>query len=331
MKTVKVAVVGLGKMGLLHASILNTMPNVEIVALCDKSFVLRRLVNKLFKTVRVVDDVKKLASFDINSVYVTTPIPGHFPVIESLLSDHLARNIFVEKTLTSSWVQSRQLCELTKGLESVNMVGYMKRFAVTFSKAKSVLEENMLGKLISFDAFAYSSDFSRVQPGSAKSVRRGGVLSDLGSHVIDLGLWFFGDFEVDSAVSKSIVDEGSEDSVDFEVRKAELEGTIHVSWCMDDYRMPNFGLSITGNDGTLRVNDYILDLKLKNGDCSKWLKHDLNDHVGFLLGESEYYREDEAFVKSVLNGTKVEPSFVTASKVDFIIDQVKKEAKANVT
>jgi hypothetical protein len=96
---------------------------------------------------------------------------------------------------------------------------------------------------------------------------------------------------------------------------------------MDDYRMPNFGLSITGNAGTMNVNDYSVDLKLRNGDSRRWFKHDLDDHVSFLLGESEYYREDEAFVNSILNGAKVEPSFLTASKVDNIIDQVREEAK----
>ena len=159
MKTVKVAVVGMGKMGLLHVSILNTMPNVEIVALCDKSFILRKLVKKLFKTARVVDDVEKLAGLDVSSVYVTTPIPGHFPIVESLLSESVARNIFVEKTLTSSWDKSMQLCELASASEGVNMVGYMKRFAVTFLKAKSMLAEDVLGELISFDAYAFSSDF----------------------------------------------------------------------------------------------------------------------------------------------------------------------------
>ena len=330
MKTVRVAVVGLGKMGLLHASILNTMPNVEVVALCDKSFMLRKLIKKLFKNAQVVDDLEKLAGLDISSVYVTTPIPSHFPIVKNLFSEHVAANIFVEKTLTSRWDKSRQLCELAGVSEGVNMVGYMKRFAVTFLKAKSMLAQNVLGELTSFDAYAFSSDFSKIQSGSKKSASRGGVLSDLGSHVIDLALWFIGDFKVESASSKSAVEEEGEDSVDFKVKKLGLEGTFHVSWCMDDYRMPNFGLSITGNAGTMKVNDYSLDLKLRNGDSCRWFKHDLNDHVSFLLGESEYYREDEAFVNSILNGVKVEPSFVTASKVDYVIDQVREEAKTNV-
>ena len=63
MKTVKVAIIGLGKMGLLHASILKTMPNVEIISLCDKSSVLRKICKKLFKYAQVVDDIEKLAWF----------------------------------------------------------------------------------------------------------------------------------------------------------------------------------------------------------------------------------------------------------------------------
>jgi len=39
------------------------------------------------------------------------------------------------------------------------MVGYMKRFAITFTKAKSILDQGTLGEITSFDAHAYSSDF----------------------------------------------------------------------------------------------------------------------------------------------------------------------------
>jgi hypothetical protein len=39
----------------------------------------------------------------------------------------------------------------------------------------------------------------------------------------------------------------------------------------------------------------------------------LDDSVGFFLGDPEYYREDEAFVKSIVCDIKAEPSFKTAS------------------
>jgi predicted dehydrogenase len=278
----------------------------------------------------VVDDVAKLADLDIDSVYVTTPIPAHFPVVKAIYLNKVTRNLFVEKTLALSWEKARELCDLAKTFGDVNMVGYMKRFSLTYGKARSLLNQGILGELNYFDAHAYSSDFSGIQKGSKMSSSRGGVLVDLGSHVIDLALWFFGDLEVDSAVLKSMVEGSYEDSAHFTIKKSGLEGQFNVSWCMDKYRLPDFGLMIRGQKGTMKVNDDNLELKLNDGTSSTLYRHDLNDNVNFLLGEPEYYREDECFVKSILNGNNAEPSFKTASKVDHVIDQVKMKASKNV-
>ena len=327
MAELKVAIVGLGKMGLLHASILNVIPDVEVVALCDTSSVLIRLAKKLFKKSKLVNDVNKLADLDINTIYVTTPIPSHYPILKTIFSMRLIQNIFVEKTLASNWIESNELCKLSTKFGSVNMVGYMKRFGVTFNKAKQILLEDVIGNLISFTAHAYSSDFSKVKQASNKSMSRGGVLSDLGSHVIDLAMWFFGNLEVNSARIDSMNYSGSEDIAHFEVKNSKLKGQIHTSWCMDNYRMPAFGLQIKGTHGSLNVTDYSVELDLKNKARSTWFKQDLNDTVNFLLGDSEYYRENKFFVDSILKGTNSEPSFTTASKVDYLIDQVRQKGE----
>jgi len=47
----KVAVVGFGKMGILHAGILNALPKVQLVAVCEKSGLIRRFMRKLFRDV----------------------------------------------------------------------------------------------------------------------------------------------------------------------------------------------------------------------------------------------------------------------------------------
>ena len=80
----------------------------------------------------------------------------------------------------------------------------------------------------------------------------------------------------------------------------------------------------------MNVNDDKVDLKLNNGKSFTWYRHDLNDNVSFMLGAPEYFREDEYFVKSVLEGRNAEPGFCTASKVDYIIDQVTDRADKNV-
>ena len=94
-----VAVVGLGKMGLLHSCILSVLPNVRLCAVCDKSGLIRRVGKRVFKHARLLDDIDKLADLKVDAVHVTTPIPSHFFIAKVLHSKGIARNLFVEKTL----------------------------------------------------------------------------------------------------------------------------------------------------------------------------------------------------------------------------------------
>ncbi len=277
--------------------------------------------------VHVVNDVEKLSDLGLDVVYVTTPIPSHFIVTNTLYSRKIAHNVFVEKTLASSPDEAKKLCELAQSFGGINMVGYMKRFAVTFRKAEHLLNQEALGDIVSFDAYAYSSDFFGSEKSSEKSAARGGVVRDLGAHVIDLALWFFGGLEVNSAKLEQPVDGVSEDSAQFSVNGADgLEGEFSISWCKENYRLPEFGLVIRGSEGIMNVNDDRVELKLNSGKSSRWYKHDLNDNVGFLLGAPEYFREDDYFIRSVLEKCNGDPSFHTASKVDYLIDQVKSRA-----
>jgi len=326
---VKVAVVGLGKMGLLHASILSTLPHVHFVALCDKSHMLLRLFRKMFKA-DLVDDIGKLSSLDLDAVYVTTPIPTHFPIVKALYLNKIASSIFVEKTLAASYDQANELCQLAQHCQGVNMVGYMKRFAVTFGKAKELLDEGVLGVPLSFGAYAYSSDFAGIVKDSKASVGRGGVLEDLGAHVVDLALWLLGDFDIESAKLESLVTSGCEDSAEFTVKTSYgVSGTFDISWCKENYRMPEFCVAIKGSKGSMKVSDDKLELEQNDGKNHNWYRQDLGDNVGFLLGEPEYFREDHHFIEAILRRNNAKPDFSTASKVDSLIDQVKQKAAKN--
>lgn len=316
----RVAIVGLGKMGLVHAGILNVLPGVELVALCEKSSLIRRFSKKLFKDLEIVDDVEKLDKSNLDAVYVTTPIPSHYRVAAAILENKISNNLFVEKTLAQTYDEARRLVELARTHESVTMVGYLRRFYVTFNKARELFQQDAIGEVESFKAYAYSSDFLGLAKEANASISRGGVLRDLGCHAIDLALWFFGDLKVDSSGKRS----GHEDmgSVSFKVEGAEIAGELDVSWRKEDYRMPEVGFTMVGSKGNLFVNDDQVKLELINGKSSNWYRHDLNDTVPFWLGLPEYYREDLHFVRAVADKLKAEPDFCLAAKVDRIIGDV---------
>jgi predicted dehydrogenase len=324
----RVAVIGLGKMGLVHSCILNVLPNVKLAAVCEKSGMTRRFLRKLFKNARMIDDAEKLSSLDLDAVYVTTPIPSHFAIAKLLYSEGIVQNIFVEKTLASSYEQAKEICMFARRFGGTNMVGYVRRFYVTFNKAKALLEADAIGEVRAFKTYGYSADFA--ESGETRvGGSRGGVLMDLGCHAIDLALWFFGDLDVETAKINSVSDGGSEDFVHFEVKAKDLEGEFDVSWCKPNYRMPEVGFAISGSKGVLEVNDDFVQLKLRDAKPLRWYRHDLNDNVDFWLGEPEYFREDQHFVNLSLNNGEAEPNFECAAKTDEIIAKVKSKAEEN--
>jgi predicted dehydrogenase len=153
------------------------------------------------------------------------------------------------------------------------------------------------------------------------------VLQDLGSHVVDICLWYFGSLDIENATLRSIKNSISEDEAKLEVRgNASLKGFFDISWCKREYRMPEFGVKVQGEEGEIVVNDDEIMLRRKKGKRVIWYRHDLNDSVGFLIGAPEYYREDEYFVNSALAGQQVKPDFSDAARVDSLLERVKMEA-----
>ncbi|MCL2358817.1 Gfo/Idh/MocA family oxidoreductase [Candidatus Bathycorpusculum sp.] len=320
-KKLRVAIVGLGKMGMLHASILSVLPAVDVVAVCDKSWLMRKLAKNTLN-ISVTDKIDDLSDLNLDAIFVTTPIPSHYNIIKKIYNDDFVSNIFVEKTLASNYIQSRELYELSQNRKGLAMVGYMKRFSVTFNKAKELLDNRVLGDLLSFDAYAYSSDFADINDATG-SIARGGVIEDLGSHIVDMALWFFGDLKVITAKTDSITPD-STDSANFELDGMNnLKGKCTVSWVKKGYRMPEFGLTITGVNGVMMVDDNELTLQLKGAQLTHWYRQDLNDAVPFLLGDPEYYREDDHFIKTIINNVRPLSNFHTAMKVDCLLDDVR--------
>jgi predicted dehydrogenase len=319
----RIAVIGTGKMGIVHSCIANLMPEAQLVALCDKNRLTRRILKKIFKRIPMVSNIDEIADLSIDAVFVTTPIPSHFQVVRTVYEHHLARNLFVEKTLASSIQEANDMCRLAIEAGGVNMVGYLRRFYVTFKKAKELMASDEIGRITHFEAYAYSSDFLGADIDVGLS--RGGVLRDLGCHAIDLALWFFGDFEVTSAAHAHGQD-SNEDSLNFNISKNEgLNGSFRCSWRAQGYRLAEVGFSIFGSKGKIAVNDDRVELDLKNGEKSTWYRHDLNDNAAFWLALPEYYREDQHFIRSIAERTQAHSSFASAAKVDKIIGYVEKK------
>jgi predicted dehydrogenase len=308
--TIKVAVVGLGKMGVLHS-------------------LTRRFLKKIFRDIIVVEDVSEFSGLNLDAIFITTSTSSHYNVAKAVYQQGLARHLFIEKPLAASYPESKKLCELASKGGGVNMVGYLRRFMVTFLKARDLLNQGVIGEPVSFKMNGFSSDFCGISGNSKISVARGGVLRDLGSYAIDIALWFFGELEAKSASIESLTGLNAEDAAHFIMQRKDgaLKGEFSVSWCAEGYRMPEVILTVEGSKGSIEANDDRVTVKLKNGKTSTWYRLNLDDTAQFWLGGPEYYREDAYFVDCIQNNLVAEPTFDAASKVDFLIDSIYRNAE----
>lgn len=311
-------------MGLLHAGLVNTVPDVELVAFCDRSRIISRFVGKAVPGVRFVTNVDDLKGFNVDTVYITAPTSAHYNIIKTLFGGGICRNVFVEKPLTGNARLSRELCDIARQAKgAVNMVGYNRRFNVAFRKAQELLAAGDMGRPLRFEVHAFSSDFAG-NPQAGRTASRGGVLRDMACHAIDLAIWLMGDISFHSVESGAMSVGGVLDSTSFNVSVATgVTGKINASWCEARFRLPEIGFRAEFENGrVLAVNDDKLELSGGDGQSKVWHKQDLNDNTAFMLGGTDYSREDAMYLDAVKTGKSIEPGFETALKVDEIIEQV---------
>ena len=317
-------------MGLLHSSILNTMQDTKIVAICEKQRIVRLFARRVLPSIKVVSDLEEMRCQAIDAYYVTASVGAHYPIIKEICASSQTRNLFVEKPLCVNGAQSTDICEMAAKSGGISMVGYTKRFSATFRRARELVKSGVLGDIVHVTASAFSSDFLGTEEFVPQGYARGGVLRDLGCHAIDLLHWLIGPFFVRTAdiVTRSRGRLSYVDEVQTVLQFNEsVEGSLTVSWCKEDYRLPQVDIEVQGTTGKLLVNEYRIELA--NGDQKTVIhKDELETGVPFFLGESDYYREDQAFIDAVRNNETVDIDFATACRTDLIIDEILAKAEA---
>lgn len=314
-------------MGLLHASLLNVVPDCRVVAVCEKNRLIHHFAQNILPGVKVVSEIAEFSGLKLDTVCVTTPTSTHYAIIKAILDQKICCNLFVEKPLAGNVEHSARICELVKttGYPVINTVGYNRRFNVVFRKARELIQSEFNGGIRNFEGYAFSSDFLDAVD-DTRRISRGGVLRDLGCHAIDLTAWCLGDLTYQAVNTSQVSAGGAIDAVDFKVQSRNgINGTIKASWCASNYRLPEIGLVVESHQGQrLTANDDKVEFRDNQGNTRTWHKHDLGDNTYYMLGGTDYYREDAEYINAVKTGQPLEPTFATALNVDKIVDVVEK-------
>jgi UDP-N-acetylglucosamine 3-dehydrogenase len=186
----RVAVVGAGTMGRVHADAYVQMPNAELVAICDtKLEAAQRLADKY--SVRAFDNVKSLLTdVDVDLVDICTPTHTHFDYIKAAAA--AGKNICCEKPLTRTTGQAMEALRLCEEAGVVLFPAQVLRWFPEFRKMHDLIVSGAIGTPV----VARTSRCSAYPRGTddwfADMKNSGGVVLDMIIHDYDWLRWCFG-------------------------------------------------------------------------------------------------------------------------------------------
>src|ERR1035437_7516755 len=145
---ISIGIIGMGRMGITHYSIINSHPDVEVVAVADPSALILTMMSKYLSVKSFKDYCDLLIESRPDAILVCTPPTLHYPIVKK--AAELGIHVFVEKPFTTKYKESLELAVLYNQKKLVNQVGYVNRFNDVFVKMKELLEAGIIGKIIRF-------------------------------------------------------------------------------------------------------------------------------------------------------------------------------------
>ncbi len=191
------AVIGTGAIGLEHLSSLSQCPRAAAVAIAESNPARAKEASERFKIPRSYSDYRELLEqADIDAVTIALPNHLHAPVaIEALKA---RKHVLLEKPMAMNAKEASKIIDAAAKMRRTLMVGQNFRFNRHTQMAKLVIQRGDLGEIYHARCFwLRRSGIPRIGSWfTQKKLAGGGVICDIGAHVLDTCLHLLGDFEV---------------------------------------------------------------------------------------------------------------------------------------
>lgn len=305
---VKVAIVGLGKMGILHSMILNSIPQVKIVALIDKDTSLintsRSMGINANPFTSLIDALQKE---QIDAVYICTPTFAHKEIIELCLKHNLP--FFAEKPVLNIFEDYKFIPDVSR---EKNSSGYFWIFKREIQFTKKILETKKIGTVRNFSVRLKHSEVFGPKKGWLfnKKLSGGGVIMNPGPHAFSIINYLFGEAEITKSSLKFIYGNSVEDEAKVEMSISnKIKGALNANWSTPGFPVLTIEYKIEGDQGSIDFKNGELSVRTKRKN-KVYKYHQIPQlyevyNLNPKSGGDAYYTEDFFFIQSVLGRVKL--------------------------
>ncbi|MFD1195087.1 Gfo/Idh/MocA family protein [Seohaeicola saemankumensis] len=331
----RIAVVGLGKMGLSHFAIVNAHPDTETVACEQPGFLADVLRKQLPRTTIHSNYEQMLDTAGLDAVIIATPSSLHGTMVRAALDRGI--HVFCEKPFCLDWREAEELSAVAEAKGLINQVGYHYRYVGAFRRMKEIAASGALGQITHVKAEAYGPVVLRPSKQSwrTKKLQGGGCLYDYAAHPLNLLNWIFGAPEhVAGSALLPIFSTETDDQVMSTLSFPEgVLAQVSVNWSDDSYRKMYTRIEMIGTRGRVNADRQECQTYLREehpalpGMRKGWnLQNttELTRDPWFYLRGEEYSAQIADFVEAIRDGRPhaTENDFRSAAITDRTIDMI---------
>ncbi len=205
-KEIRIGLLGFGAMGKTHAFAVANLPyfcgdlpfRATIHGVATRSMEKSRAVAAEYGFALATDDENVLINDpNIDVIDICTPNILHADTVRRALA--AGKHVYCEKPLADTLDNAEEMATLAASSGRICTVVFNNRHLSAVQRAKQLIEEGRIGRILSFDfRYLHNSCTDPEKKAGWKQTAdvcgKGGVLFDLGAHIIDLAVFLCGKF-----------------------------------------------------------------------------------------------------------------------------------------
>jgi len=192
----KIALLGAGRIGRVHARAISDHPTAELASVSDAfSAAAESLASEYGVPVLSADDV--FSSDDIDGVLIASSTPTHSDFLERAARSGKA--VLCEKPIDLDLVRTRHCLAVLEEYPVTCALGFNRRHDPQFSALKTAMDSGRIGKLEMITITSRDPE----PPPAEYIAASGGIFRDMSIHDLDMAAWLLGEPVTEVIVSGS--------------------------------------------------------------------------------------------------------------------------------
>ena len=201
-KTYKMGIIGCGNRSKTIIDALNSVPEIEIAALCD---IVPHKMGQRAQLIKTADKPKFVNSLDellkmkeLDTIGVITPNDTHRDIVIAALE--AGKHVWCEKPLAMTVAECNDIIGVVERTGKLMQIGHQRRHSGEYKTLINAIRTKPVGKILQSSLYDFRGDWrvpdadeypEGTQYWRLNQKRSGGVVYEMGAHIIDVNNWVF--------------------------------------------------------------------------------------------------------------------------------------------